>query len=81
LDALTDGGLGVAFFSPFDNGRYFFSWRPVHVSPIGAERFFNGGRAWDILGSEFVWIWIPTIFLLTLTKVAGLIFKKAGSKP
>src|ERR1700760_1766773 len=23
LDALTDGGLGVAFFSPFDNHRYF----------------------------------------------------------
>jgi len=24
LDAMTDGGLGVAFFSPFDNRRYFF---------------------------------------------------------
>lgn len=24
LDALTDGGLGVAFFSPFDTSRYFF---------------------------------------------------------
>jgi len=23
LDAMTDGGLGVAFFSPFDNHRYF----------------------------------------------------------
>jgi inner membrane protein len=33
LDAITDGGLGVAFFSPFDNRRYFFPWRPIHVSP------------------------------------------------
>ena len=23
LDAMTNGGLGVAFFSPFNNGRYF----------------------------------------------------------
>ena len=25
LDAITNGGLGVAFFSPFDNTRYFFA--------------------------------------------------------
>lgn len=31
---LTDGGLGVAFFSPFDNKRYFLPWRPIRVSPI-----------------------------------------------
>ena len=24
LDALTNGGLGVAFFSPFNNARFFF---------------------------------------------------------
>ena len=35
LDAMTDGGLGVAFFSPFNNRRYFFSWTPIRVSPIG----------------------------------------------
>jgi hypothetical protein len=28
LDATTNGGLGVAFFSPFDNRRYFLPWRP-----------------------------------------------------
>ncbi len=36
LDALTDGGLGVAFFAPFVNTRYFFPWTPIKVSPIGA---------------------------------------------
>src|SRR5262249_5716338 len=36
LDALTNGGRGVAFFSPFDRRRYFFPWRPIQVSPIGA---------------------------------------------
>jgi inner membrane protein len=29
LDAMTDGGLGVAFFAPFNNQRYFFPWRPI----------------------------------------------------
>ncbi len=28
LDALTNGGLGVALFSPFDTGRVFFSNTP-----------------------------------------------------
>ena len=39
LDAMTDGGLGVAFFSPFDNTRHFFPWRPILVSPISLTRF------------------------------------------
>ncbi len=41
LDAMTSGGLGVAFFSPWDNTQYFFPWRPIQVSPIGAENFFS----------------------------------------
>lgn len=28
LDAMTHGGLGVAFFAPFDN-RYFLTWTPI----------------------------------------------------
>lgn len=51
LDAMTDGGLGVAFFAPFDTTRYFFGWRPIHVSPIAAHRFFSG-RGLTILWSE-----------------------------
>jgi len=35
LDAMTDGGLGVAFFSPFSNDRYFLPWTPIPVSPFG----------------------------------------------
>lgn len=58
LDALTDGGLGIAFFSPIDATRYFFPWRPVEVSPIGVSAFFSEwGLA--VLESEFVWIWLP----------------------
>ena len=35
LDAMTSGGYGVAFFSPFNDTRYFFPWRPIKVSPLG----------------------------------------------
>ena len=41
LDAMTDGGLSIAFFSPFDLQRYFLPWRPIHVSPIGVGSFFS----------------------------------------
>jgi inner membrane protein len=57
LDALTDGGMGVALFSPFDDRRYFFPWQPIHVSPIGLAVFSRPGlRA---LNSEVVWVWLP----------------------
>ena len=58
LDAMTDGGLGVAFFSPFDNRRYFLPWTPIRVSPIGVTRFFTA-RGLAVLQSELLWIWLP----------------------
>ena len=44
LDAMTDGGLGVAFFAPFDNRRYFLPWTPIRVSPIGITRTAKANR-------------------------------------
>ena len=35
LDTLTNGGLGIALFWPFDLTRYFAPWTPLPVSPIG----------------------------------------------
>lgn len=64
LDAFTNGGFGVAFFSPFNPSRYFFPWRPIRVSPIGV-RFFSH-RGWLVLRSEFVWVWIPTAVVFAL---------------
>ncbi|WP_271405507.1 metal-dependent hydrolase [Tenacibaculum soleae] len=66
LDALTTGGLGVAFFSPFDTTRYFFPWRPIKVSPIGIERFFSE-RGIKVLMSEFIWIGIPSVIYMLIT--------------
>jgi inner membrane protein len=58
LDAFTNGGLGVAFFAPFDATRYLFPWRPIEVSPIGISRF-GGARALRVLASEARWVWLP----------------------
>jgi inner membrane protein len=58
LDAMTNGGLGVAFFSPFDRHRYFFSWRPIAVSPIGTHGL-SSSRMAHILSTELFWVWIP----------------------
>jgi inner membrane protein len=63
LDAMTDGGLGVAFFSPFDNNRYFLPWRPIRVSPIDVGRFFSL-RGLEVVRSELLWIWLPAAFLV-----------------
>ena len=62
LDAMTDGGLGVAFFSPFHNSRYFLPWRPIRVSPIGVSGFFTD-RGLEVVKSELLWIWLPTALL------------------
>ena len=41
LDAMTTGGLGVAFFSPWRLERYFFPFRPIKVSPLSIRGFFG----------------------------------------
>jgi inner membrane protein len=62
LDAFTNGGLGVAFFAPFSNQRYFFPWHPITVAPLSVARFFNG-RAWPVLASELQWVVAPSALL------------------
>ncbi len=62
LDAMTTGGLGVAFFSPFDETRYFFPWRPIAVSPIGIAPFFTS-RGLAVLANEAIWVGLPSLAL------------------
>lgn len=37
LDAMTDGGLGIALLWPFSLTRFFAPWRPIPVAPIGLD--------------------------------------------
>ncbi|MEQ1876826.1 MAG: metal-dependent hydrolase [Bdellovibrionia bacterium] len=66
LDAMTDGGLGVGFFIPFENSRHFFEFRPIHVSPLSIRAFFERD-GWTVLKSEFVWVG-RIIFALLFTQ-------------
>lgn len=69
LDAFTNGRLGVALFSPFDNHRYFFSFRPIMVSPISVASFFTNWGL-QVMVSEMLWVWLPLFSLLLLIRLA-----------
>jgi inner membrane protein len=71
FDAMTHGGLGVAFFAPLDNRRYFLPWRPLEVSPIGTYGFF-GPRGAAVLRTELVWVWLPCLALGAAATIARL---------
>lgn len=77
LDAMTSGGLGVAFFSPWDNTRYFFPWRPIKVSPIGIQNFFSDWGL-KVLLSEVIWIGLPCAIFMLLTRVKLKIFNQTN---
>jgi inner membrane protein len=63
LDALTDGGSGIAFLAPFDDTRYYAPWHPIRVSPISVSRFLSE-RGLRVLQSEMVWVWLPSALLV-----------------
>jgi len=68
LDAFTNGGLGIALLSPFDKTRYFFTWRPIMVSPIGVIPFFSKwGLA--VIKSELFWVWLPSSLMVITSAV------------
>ncbi len=53
LDALTDGGLGVATFWPLSTRRYFAPWQPIPVAPLGRGLFTAEGAR--VLAFEAAW--------------------------
>ena len=60
LDALTNGGLGIAFFAPFVQRRYFLPWRVIEVSPLRPSELFSW-RGLRVLHSEMRWVWVPCL--------------------
>jgi inner membrane protein len=69
LDGMTNGGLGVAYFSPFDEGRYWLPFRPIPVAPLGPRLIFSEWGA-RVMARELVWVWLP-IFALTAAIIAA----------
>ena len=60
FDAMTNGGLGVALFSPFSSRRHFLPWRVIEVSPLRPSALFSR-RGLVVLRSEVRWVWIPCL--------------------
>lgn len=60
LDAFTDGGLGIALFSPFDTTRYFMPWQPLPVPDLGLESVFRE-RFLVVIGTEILLVWMPVM--------------------
>lgn len=58
IDAMTNGGLGIAFFSPFSNRRGFLPWRVIEVSPLRLSALFSR-HGMRVLRSEMRWVWAP----------------------
>jgi inner membrane protein len=58
LDGMTNGGLGIAFFSPFSSRRHFLPWRVIEVSPLRPAALFSW-RGLHVLRSELRWVWMP----------------------
>ena len=74
LDAMTNGGLGIAFFAPFSNVRYFLAWRPIEVSPLGLDVFFSSPL--PVLWSELKWIWVPSALVVSAAQIVRSIIKR-----
>ncbi len=76
LDAMTTGGLGIGFFIPFDNTRYFLPWRPVAVSAIRLSKFFSLSSL-HVIASELLWVWMPLLLLAAALRVFRRTFNRS----
>ena len=63
LDAMTSGGLGVAFFWPWTETRYFLPWRPIRVSPFSLQALFSE-QGFTVFKSEFYFVWAPCLIFM-----------------
>jgi inner membrane protein len=61
LDALTDVGPAVAFFSPFAAERYTFPWHPIDPSAAAKGRGLGGIAL--VLANELTWSALPALAL------------------
>jgi len=68
IDALTNGGLGIALLSPFSHQRFFLPWRVIEVSPLRPSALFSR-RGLDVLRSEMRWVWVPCLAVAILGMV------------
>jgi inner membrane protein len=71
--------LGVAFFSPFSNARFFFPFRPIKVSPIGVGRFFSA-KGLAVVQSEAMWLWLPSAAIFAVLTLLRAVRNSGGPR-
>lgn len=71
LDAVTNGGLGVAFFSPFSEKRYFLPWQPIEVSPLSLNRFLTP-IGMKVITSELHWVILPALCFIAVMRIGRI---------
>jgi inner membrane protein len=76
LDAMTNGGRGIALLSPFSNQRYFLPWTPIEVSPLTVRAFLSQ-RGLTVMKSEILWIWMPLVSIA----ISAWIVRKVKLRP
>lgn len=79
LDAFTNGGLGVAFFSPFSEERIFFDYQPIQVSSFRVSDFLTA-RGLSVIKSEIIFILLPTVLILVIISIIKKITKRYERK-
>ena len=63
LDALTDGGGGVALLAPFSDARFRLPWRPIPVAPLVYVPYL-----WWVLLVEAWMLWPSALALATVRR-------------
>jgi len=79
LDALTNGGYGVAFWAPLSDQRLFFAWRPIEAAPLNATRFLSS-KALVVIGTELVWVVLPCLLMVLFACTVRATLDRSGGK-
>ena len=75
LDAITDAGLGVGFFIPWNEDRYFLPWRPVMTATLNPSAFFSNATL-EVLKNEIRLIWLPLAGISLIFTLLMRFFRK-----
>jgi len=78
LDALTNGGLGIAFLWPWSGERFFSPIQVIEVAPLRLSRFLSLKGA-AVLRSEFLWVWLPVLSMAFTGALLRLILTRRCS--
>ena len=77
LDALTNGGLGIALLAPFENSRYFFPWTPIPVAPLSLNAVFRP-YFYKLLLTEIYMVWLPCLILALFIRWYRRMVRRSG---